>query len=304
MMTISAPRLSSLKRRTLTLLCAFGTAVSLLAPSLASAQVNLGTAANFGVLGATPNVNNTGATAVTGNVGVSPAAAIIGFPPGTATGTFEPGTAAAATAQTDLGIALGATLLPALCTDLTGQDLGGLVLTPGVYCFNTSAQLTGNLTLDFQGNPNSAFLIRTGSTLTTANNSSVLAINTGGAGCLPNINFRIGSSATLGTGTNFAGNILAQVSITLITGASLRGRALARTGTVTLASNPVVGGCPIAAAFVGGPIPGGGGGGGPGTVIGAPTLQEWALIFLGLMLAAVGGWQVRRNSLGRNSLGH
>lgn len=290
---------ASLKRRFSVLLATVGTAAFLLAPSCVSAQVNLGTASNFGVLGATPNVNNTGLSVVTGNVGVSPAASIIGFPPGIATGTFESGTAAAGQAQTDLGIALAATLLPALCNDLTGQDLGGLVLAPGVYCFNTSAQLTGNLKLDFQGNPNSAFLIRTGSTLTTASNSSVLAINTGpNPVCLPNINFRVGSSATLGTGTNFAGNILAQVTITLNTGASLRGRALARTGTVTLDANPNVGGCPIAAAFAGGPIPPGAGAG-AGTLVGAPTLQEWALIFLGLMLAALGGWQVRRKSLGR-----
>ena len=290
------------QRRHLSIVAAFGIAALLLAPSLATAQVNLGTASNFGVLGATPNVNNTGASLVTGNVGVFPAASIIGFPPGGATGSLEAGTAAAGQAQTDLGVALAATVLPALCTDLSGQDLGTLVLTPGVYCYTSSAQLTGNLTLDFLGNPNSAFLIRTATALTTASNSSVLAINTGGAGCLPNINWRIGSSATLGTGTNFAGNILAQSSITLTTGATLRGRALARTGTVTLDSNPNVGGCPIAPAVVGGPIPppppipppvAGVG------VFAAPTLQEWALIFLGLMLAAMGGWYVRRQGMGR-----
>ncbi|MFC5496940.1 IPTL-CTERM sorting domain-containing protein [Caenimonas terrae] len=294
MTTALATRVAS-KRRPLSFLLAIATAALLLAPAMVQAQVNLGTASNFGVLGATPNVNNTGPTVVVGDVGVSPAASIIGFPPGSTTGTLQQGSAAAGTAQTDLGLALAATLVPA-CINLGAADLGTLVLTPGVYCYSTSAQLTGNLTLNFLGDPNAAFLIRTGSTLTTASNSSVLAINTGGATCLPNVNWSIGSSATLGTGSQIAGNILSQVSITLTTGASLRGRALARTGTVTLDSNPIVGGCPVAAAVAGGPIPGGPIPT-PASFVSVPTLQEWALIFLGLMLAGVGGWQVRRRAI-------
>lgn len=287
------------QRRFLSLLATLGTAAFLLAPSSASAQVALGTAANFGVLGATPDVNNTGATVVTGAVGVFPAASIIGFPPGTAT-SLEPGTAVAGQAQTDLGLALAAALGTACGTTLTG-DLGNRTLTPGVYCYPASAGLTGDLTLDFQGNPNAVFLFKIGSALTTASASRVLAINTGipPATCLPNINWYIGSSATLGTGSNFAGNILSEVSITLTSGATLRGRALARTGTVTLAANPAVGGCPIAAAIPGGPIPGVPGSGIGANVTDVPTLQEWNLIFLGLLLAAAGGWYVRRRGLGR-----
>lgn len=144
-------------------------------------------------------------------------------------------------------------------------------------------QLTGNLTLNFLGDPNAVFLFKTVSGLTTASGSSVLTINTTGAACLPNINWQIGSSAVVGTGSNIAGNILALTSIGLNTGAKLRGRALARNGAVTLASNLAVGGCPFAGA-------GGGGGGGGGGIAGVPTLQEWSLILLGLMLAALGGW--------------
>lgn len=293
MATVSATRVGT-HRRPLPILAAFGIAALLLAPSLASAQVALGTAQNFGVLGG-PTVTNTGPSAVTGNVGTSPGNAIVGFPPGTATGLFHPGDATAATAQTDLTTGYNAAAGTACTTNLTGTDLGGLTLTPGVYCFTTSAQLTGNLTLNFLGNPNAAFLFQTVSTLTTASNSSVVAINTGGAGCLPNINWQVGSSATLGTNSNLAGNILADQSITLTTGANLRGRALARIGAVTLDSNLNVGGCPIAPAFVGGPIPPPG----AGTIISVPTLQEWALIFLGLMLATMGGWYVRRQGMGR-----
>ena len=301
MTTVSATKVAPLRGH-LFLLAAFGTAVLLLAPTLASAQVTLGpTLQTFGAL-AGSTVTNTGATVVTGNVGVFPGAAIVGFAPidggpGNATGSYHAGNATAGQAQVELTTAYTSAANPALCTtNLTGQDLG-LVgpLTPGVYCFNNSAQLTGNLTLNFLGNPNATFLFQIATTLTTAGGSSVLAVNTGGAGCLPNVNFQVGSSATLGTTTNFAGNILANQSITLTTGANLRGHALARIAAVTLDSNPNVGGCPIAPAFVGGPIPP------PGAVsiTSVPTLQEWALIFLGLMLAGMGGWYVQSKSLAR-----
>ena len=292
MTPVSATGIASLKRRVLNLFCAFGAAALLLVPSLVSAQVVLSPALqNFGALAAS-TVTNTGPSAVTGDVGVAPLNAIVGFPPGTLTGTLRPGTAPAVVAQGDLTAAFVAATATVCNVDLSGIDLGGLILTPNTYCFATSAGLTGNLTLNFLGNPNAAFLFKTGSTLTTAAGSSVLAVNTGGAGCLPNVNFQIGSSATLGTNSNFAGNILAQASVTLTTGANLRGRALARTAAVTLDSNLAVGGCPNAAAFPGGPLGGAG-------VIPAPTLQEWALIFLGLMLAGVGGWHVRRKIIFR-----
>jgi len=121
-------------------------------------------------------------------------------------------------------------------TNLTGQDLGGLTLSPGVYCFSSSAQLTGTLTLDAQGNGNALFVIQIGSTITTASNSSVLLIN-GGQAC--NVFWQVGSSATLGTDTAFVGNILALTSITLTTGADVSGRALARNGAVTMDTNNV-----------------------------------------------------------------
>ena len=300
MTTVSATGIASLKRRVLPLFYALGAAAVLLSPSLVSAQVTLGpTLQTFGVL-AGSTVTNTGPSVVTGNVGVFAGAAITGFlpvdgGPGNATGSFNAGNATAGQAQTELTTAYNTAANPVLCTtNLTGQDLGLVgALTPGVYCFNTSAQLTGNLTLNFLGNPNASFLFQIGTTLTTAPGSSVLAINTGGAGCLPNLNFQVGSSATLDTTTNFAGNILANQSIALKAGANLRGRALARIAAVTLDSN-LVGGCPIAAAFLGGPIGAAGAG-----IIAAPTLQEWALIFLGLMLAGVGGWHVRRKIIVR-----
>ena len=112
-----------------------------------------------------------------------------------------------------------------------------MTLIPGVYCFSSSAQLTGTLTLDAQGDPEARFDFQIGSTLTTASASSVLLIN-GADGC--NVNWQIGSSATLGTNSTFEGNILALTSITLTTGANIvSGRALARNGAVTLDTNSV-----------------------------------------------------------------
>src|SRR6185369_11190978 len=117
-------------------------------------------------------------TSVTGNLGVSPGTAVTGFPPGTVTGgTIHLNDAAAAQAQADVTTAYNAIAGTACNTDLTGQNLGGLTLTPGVYCFNSTAALTGTLTLDAQNNPNALFLFKIGSTLTTASNSAVTMIN-------------------------------------------------------------------------------------------------------------------------------
>ena len=194
------------------------------APALA--QISLGSAQSFGVLGGSA-VTNTGATTVNGNVGVSPGTAVTGFPPGVVVGgTIHSNDAVAQQAQDDLTTAYNEIAATPCTVDLTGQDLGGLTLTPGVYCFATSAQLTGALSLDALGNPNALFLFKIGSTLTTASGSSVTVIN-GGSAC-DSVFWQVGSSATIGTGTSFAGDILALISITLTTGANTSGRALAR----------------------------------------------------------------------------
>ena len=121
---------------------------------------------------------------------------------------------------------------------LTGVDLGGHTLKQGVYCFASSAQLTGRLVLDAENNPDALFIFQIGSKLTTASNSSVAIIN--GAGQC-NVFWQVGSSATLGTNSVFKGNILALTSITITTGVNLEGRALARNGAVTLDSDVITG---------------------------------------------------------------
>ncbi len=196
----------------------------------------LGTSQAFAVL-AGSTVTNTGPTVVSGDLGVSPGSAITGFPPGSVVGgTIEDDTAVALQAQSDTTTAYNTLAGEACNTNLTGQDLGGLTLTAGTYCFSSSAQLTGTLTLDAQGDPAAVFVFQIGSTLTTASNASVQVIN-GGSPC--NVFWQVGSSATLGTGTSFEGSILALTSITLTTGVAVEGRALARNGAVTMDTNNV-----------------------------------------------------------------
>ena len=202
----------------------------------------LGAADPFGVLAASA-VTNTGFTVITGELGISPngAASITGFPPGTS-GTVHAADAVALAAQNSIVTAYNALAVQACDLVLTGTDLGGLTLTPGTYCFSTSAQLTGTLTLNALGNPGAVWVFQIGSTLTTASGSRVVFIN-GGQSC--GAFWQVGSSATLGSTTNFAGNILALASITLNTNANNSGGLFARNGAVTLDDNNVnrVGSC-------------------------------------------------------------
>jgi hypothetical protein len=203
----------------------------------------LGSAEGFAVLGAS-TVTNTGPTIITGNLGVSPGTAVTGFPPGIVVppSSIHAGDAVAGQAHSDAVIAYNNLAGRASNVNLTGQDLGGLTLSPGVYSFASSAQLTGTLTLDAQGNPDAEFIFQIGSTITTASNSSIIEIN-GADSC--NVYWQVGSSATLGTGTSFEGSILALASITLTTNTTiLNGRALALNGAVTMDTNQVsIDGC-------------------------------------------------------------
>jgi hypothetical protein len=201
----------------------------------ATAAVNLGTAANFAVL-AGSTITNTGPTVVSGDIGLSPGTAITGFPPGSqSTGTTDVANGVALGAENDLITA---------STDAAGRspfvtvsgDLGGTTLVSGVYRSTSSMGLTGTVTLNGAGNPDSVFIFEAGSTLTTASTSTVLLEN-GAQAC--NVFWQVGSSATLGTTTNFAGSIIATTSITLNTGATVNGRVLAIGGAVTLDDNTI-----------------------------------------------------------------
>lgn len=211
--------------------------------SIAAAQtVNLGTSGNFAVL-AGSTVTSTGLTAINGgDVGVSPGTAITGFPPGIVTPPFTTmgNDAQTMQAENDLTTAYNAAAAFTPSQTLTGENLGGLTLTPGVYFFSSTAQLTGTLTLNDEGDPNADFIFQIGSTLTTGANSSVVTINGGSAAPGGNVFWQVGSSATIGGDTAFEGNILALTSITLDTGATeLDGRALAINGAVSLDDNAI-----------------------------------------------------------------
>jgi uncharacterized protein with beta-barrel porin domain len=208
---------------------------TLTSPSHAQAP-SLGTAASFGVLAGTTVTNTNTPTIITGNLGVWPGSAVTGFPPGTVVGgTIHAGDAVAQQAQSDDTIAYLNLAGRPVTQDLTGQDLGGKTLIAGVYGYTSSAQLTGTLTLDGQGNSNSVFIIKIASGLTTASNSSIKLINGAQGG---NVFFQVGSSAVLGTTTSFVGDILALTSITLNTNASIIcGDALAQNGKVALDNN-------------------------------------------------------------------
>ena len=204
-------------------------------PAAAATAPNLGGAQSFSVLGG-QSVTNTGPSIMQTDVGVSPGSSITGFPPGLTLGTVHQTDAVAAQAQSDVTTAYNFLAGQPMTADLTGQDLGGMTLTAGVYRFSSTAQLTGTLTLDAQGTPDAVFIFQIGSSLTTAPASTVRMIN-GGQSC--NVYWQVGISATLDTTTAFVGNILATTSISLNNGASVVGRLLARNGSVTLINNTV-----------------------------------------------------------------
>ncbi|MEO8053184.1 MAG: ice-binding family protein [Acidobacteriota bacterium] len=210
----------------------------LLAPNMYASTVNvaLGTANLFAVLGGTA-VSNSGLSIINGNLGLWSGTSITGFTPGSVNGMINATDATAMQAQMDLTSAYNVAAGQPCGGVLTGQNLGGQTLTAGVYCFASSAQLTGTLTLDAEGNSNAVFIFQIGGTLTTASSSQVTVIN-GGTGS--SVFWQVGNSATLGTESQFAGSILALSNITLGTGADIScGRALALNGAVTLDTNLV-----------------------------------------------------------------
>ena len=195
-------------------------------------SIDMGSAAPFAIL-AGSTVESNGDSIITGDLGVSPGTAVIGFPPGVLNGAEFTGVASAAgEAKLDLSIAFDGAAGRATGAVSLASDLSGLTLYPGLYSNSTSVMLSaGNVTLDALGDENAVFIFQMGSTLTTGSGTEVVL--SGGAKAA-NIYWQVGSSATLGTTSIFKGNILAQESITLETGATLEGRALTQTAAVTL----------------------------------------------------------------------
>jgi cell division septation protein DedD len=196
----------------------------------AVAPVGLGTAGSFGVL-AGSTVTNTGPSIINGDLGVSPGSAVTGFPPGLVNGTVHTADGVAAGAQADLTTAYNDAAGRKPATHVGGFIGAGQTLGPGVYKAASSLDVGGALTLDAHGDPNAVFIFQAASTLVT--DSSTTIVLAGGAQAC-DIFWQVGSSATLGTGSSFQGSILALTSISVMTGDTITGRALARNGAVTL----------------------------------------------------------------------
>lgn len=213
----------------------------------AAISPTLGAAGSYSVLGHT-TVTNTGATTMPGDLGISIGGSPVGFPPGLVgpPGTIRNAGDSLAAQNADDAAFLALSAAPNVAC--SGQDYGaitkdlvGLSLTPGIYCAN-AFQLTGNLILDAQNDPNAVWIFRSElSTLNTTPGINATVSFVEGVGSPCNVWWKVASSASIGSGTSFIGNILALTSISVGTGATLNGRALAQTGAVTLDANTITG---------------------------------------------------------------
>jgi hypothetical protein len=268
-----------MQRKSRSNLATLGAALLFLASNPATAQISLGTAQAFGVHGAS-TITNTGPTIVNGDVGLTPGSSITGFPPGTIVGgAMQVDNAAAVQAKTDISNAFTAiNALPCSVTYGAGTDITTLspinaAATP-VLCFTSSALMTGPVAI--AGASGDSIVFKIGSTLTVSNNATMTIA--GGLTC-DQVRWGVGSSATLGTNSTFVGDILALASVTLNTGATTAGRAFALNGAVTLDTN-VVNPCSLSTL--------------PAAVSGIPTLSEWGLIILSVLMMIFGLRMSRR----------
>ncbi|HEV8361550.1 MAG TPA: ice-binding family protein, partial [Candidatus Thermoplasmatota archaeon] len=200
------------------------------------APIALGQAASFAVL-AGAAITNTGPTSVMGDLGVSPSLAVVGFPPGTVSGSIHAGDGVASQAQASLTTAYEEAAGRTANAVAVSGNLGGLTLSPGLYHSTSSLEISsGDLNLDAEGNPAAVFLFQAASSFTMTSDRHVLLLNGAKAS---NVFWQVGSAATVGTNATLVGTVLAAQSITLNTGSILDGRAMARTGIVTMDTNTI-----------------------------------------------------------------
>ena len=217
-----------------------GTSTPIVIPTQTTTQTSiaLAGATNLAIL-AGSGITNTGATVITGDMGLSPGTSVGGFPPGILNGTLHINDAIANQAKLDLTAAYN-DAAGRTATDIVtlSGNIGGLTLTPGLYkSTSTLALSSGDVTFDAKGNASAVFIIQIASALTVTSGRKVILA---GGALASNIFWQVGSSATFGTTSSFKGTIMAMQSISFNTGASLTGRALARSGAITMSGNTIV----------------------------------------------------------------
>lgn len=210
-------------------------ALLLLTPTSTLAKLSLGaTTVKFGVCAA-QTVTNSGPTVVNGSLGLTPGSSITGFPPGTAT-KIEIGSAAAIECKAQAANTYASCVGLPTNFDLSGQPLGGRTLVPGVYNFDTTASLNGELKLDAGLNPNGQFIFKVGSGFTTAALSKVVLLGPA-KGC--NVFFCVGSSATIGADNILQGAFITYTSVSVFDRTSIVGGFYALNGQVSLLENKI-----------------------------------------------------------------
>jgi hypothetical protein len=206
-----------------------------LTTTAAQSAIKIGNTKNFAIL-AGSTITNTGSTVVYGDIGLFPGTSITGLADIVLDGEVY---------LTDTDASLAKDALVEAYNDVAGRtpvtiiatELGGQTLLPGVYTSESGTfEITGTLTLDAQGDQDAIFIFQMASTLITAANSDVNLIN---AATSCEVYWQVGSSATLGVDSRFAGRIYASESITLNNKAEVMGQILAMTGAVTLDDNVV-----------------------------------------------------------------
>ncbi len=232
---VMAPRTSS--NPNLSATSGVASAVSQSAAVCGQVPVPLHSAGAYAVL-ASSTVTSTGATALTGNLGLSPGTSVTGFPPGTITGLKNVTTPAAAGAEANLTIAINNATGRSNCAVTVAGNIGGQTLTPGLYKSTSSLAISsGDLTLSGGGNPNAVFIFQVASAFTMTSGRTVILSDGAQAG---NVFWVMGSSATLGTSSTMMGTVMAHDSVSMLTGSTLTGRAMAATGEVSLADSTIV----------------------------------------------------------------
>ncbi len=256
--------------------------VVVVAPTGMSAQT-LGSAQSFAVLGAEA-VTNTNATTIKGDLGVWSGTSLTGMGSVTIDGSFQQTTPVAQQAQADATTMYNWLAALPFTSDLSGQELAGRTLSPGVYFFSSEAQLNGALTLDFASNPGGAFVFQIGTKLTTGSGSTVSVLN---GSALSSVFWQVGSDAGLFTGTSFQGNIIAGTSVVLQSGTTIIcGRAIALTAIVTMDNNVVSNDCSNGGDYETGGTDYGslGYSGGSANVVNVPEPSSLSLVAGGLLL--------------------